>query len=340
MVWIIRKHHMNCKGIRLNLLLMAGLLSSPVTAQLIRVQAALDSNTIDLGSQVHLTLTVEKPRGTVVEFPVFGDTLSGSVEILDKGEIDSSQNRKDDKVVLTQKLTITAFDTGLLYIDPVPFVYRSGSYADTILSAANYLEVLSFPIDTTNTIRDIKGLYKAPLTAREIFPWVLLAAALGLMVWFMVYYFKKKKRNEPVLARAIPVEAPDIIALRELEQLKAEKVWQQGRVKEYYSRLSDIIRTYLENRYNIMALEQTSYEILIAVQDYTGKDTNYGLLKTLLRLSDLVKFAKAEPEPEENMNQLENAILFVRDTRPQPISETGETDPHGILKVPTLKTEV
>jgi hypothetical protein len=57
-------------------------------------------------------------------------------------------------------------------------------------------------------------------------------------------------------------------------------------------------------------------------------------------LSDLVKFAKAEPEPEENMNQLENAILFVRDTRPQPVSETGETDPHGILKVPTLKTEV
>lgn len=340
MVWITRRNNREFKRISLNLLLMTGLLSSPVAAQLIRVKAVLDSNTIDLGGQVHLTLTVEKPMGSVVEFPVFADTLSGTVEILHKGAIDSSQNPKDNKVVLTQQLTLTAFDTGLLYIDPIPFVFRSGNYVDTIRSAANYLEVLSFPVDTTHIIRDIKGLYKAPLTAREIIPWVLLTAVFGLMAWFIVNYFKKKRRNEPVLARAIPVEAPDIIALRELEQLKAEKVWQQGRVKEYYSRLSDIIRTYLENRYNIMALEQTSYEILLAVQDYTGKDTDYALLKSLLRLSDLVKFAKAEPEPEENMNQLENAILFVRDTCHQPVSESGETDPHGTLKVPTLKTEV
>jgi hypothetical protein len=237
-------------------------------------------------------------------------------------------------------LTLTAFDTGLLYIDPIPILCRSGNVVDTFRSDANYLEVLSFPVDTTNTIRDIKGLYKAPLTVREILPWVLLTAALGLLVWFIVYYLKKKKRNEPVLARAIPVEAPDIIALRELENLKSEKVWQQGRVKEYYSRLSDIIRTYLEKRYNTMALEQTSYEILLTIQDYIGKDGNYSLLKTLLRLSDLVKFAKAEPEPDENMNQLENAILFVRNTRPQPVSETGESDLNQILKVPTLKPEV
>jgi hypothetical protein len=340
MVWITRKNLRNIKGISLNLLLLSCLLPSPVTAQLIRVQAVLDSNTIDLGGQVHLTLTVEKPSGSVVEFPVFTDTLCGSIEILTKGGIDSSQNQKDNTIILKQLLTLTAFDTGLLYIDPIPILYRSGNGVDTFRSAANYLEVLSFPVDTTNTIRDIKGLYKAPLTIREMLPWVLLAAALGLMAWFMVYYLKKKKRNEPVLARAIPIEAPDIIALRELENLKSEKVWQQGRVKEYYSRLSDIIRAYLEKRYNIMALEQTSYEILLTLQDYTGKDVNYDLLKALLRLSDLVKFAKAVPEPDENMNQLENAILFVRNTRPQPVSGTGEPDPHQTLKVPTLKPEV
>jgi hypothetical protein len=337
---MIRKNRKNRIGISLSLLLLSYLLPSSVAAQMIRVQAVLDSNTIDLGGQVHLTLTVEKPRGAAVEFPVFADSLSGSVEILNTGKIDSSQNLKDNTVILKQILTITAFDTGLLYIDPIPILYRSGNVVDTFRSDANYLEVLSFPVDTTNTIRDIKGLYKAPLTVREILPWVLLTAALGLLVWFLVYYIKKKKRNEPVLARAIPVEAPDIIALRELENLKSEKVWQQGRVKEYYSRLSDIIRTYLEKRYNTMALEQTSYEILLTIQDYIGKESNYGLLKTLLRLSDLVKFAKAEPEPDENMNQLENAILFVRNTRPQPVSETGESDPNQTLKVPALKPEV
>jgi hypothetical protein len=340
MVWMTRKILRCVKGIGLNLLLMVCALPSPVIAQLIRVQAVLDSNTIDLGGQVNLTLTVEKPPGSVVEFPVYTDTLCGSVEILHIGELDSSQNRKENKVILKQQLILTAFDTGLLYIDPIPFVYRSGQFVDTIRSAANYLEVLSFPVDTTNTIRDIKGLYKAPLTAREILPWVLLIAAISLAVWFIISYYKKRKRNVPDIARAIPVEAPDIIALRELERLKAEKVWQQGRVKDYYSRLSDIIRTYLENRYNLMALEQTSFEILLSVQDFIGKETNYGLLKTLLRLSDLVKFAKAEPEPEENMNQLENAILFVRNTHPQPVTDAGEPDLHNTLKVPTLKPEV
>jgi hypothetical protein len=337
---MIRKNFMHIKGICLNLLFLLCLLSESLTAQVIRVQAVIDSNTIDLGDQVHLTLTVEKPVGSVVEFPVFKDTLCGSVEILARGKIDSVLNQKDNEVILKQILTLTAFDTGLLYIDPIPILCRSGNGVDTFRSAPNYLEVRSFPVDTTNTIRDIKGIYKVPVAVMEILPWALLAAILGLLVWFIVYYLKKKKRNEPVLARTIPAEPPDIIALRELENLKSEKVWQQGRVKEYYSRLSDIIRAYLEKRYNIMALEQTSYEILLTAQDYVGKDGNYSLLKTLLRLSDLVKFAKALPEPDENMNQLENAILFVRNTRFQPVSDTSEPDPDHDLKVPTQKPEV
>lgn len=335
-----RKNQRSKKTINLPLLLAVCFLSSSASAQLIRVQAVLDSNRIDLGGQVTLTLTVEKPRGSVVEFPAFTDTLCGSVEILTRGELDSSQNRKDNKVVMKQLLTLTAFDTGLLYIDPIPFVYRSGNFVDTIRSAPNYLEVLAFPVDTTNTIRDIKGLYKAPVTVREILPWVLLLVAVGLLGWFLISSYKKKKRNEPLIIRPKPVEAADIIALRELEQLKADKVWQQGRVKEFYSRLSDIIRTYLENRYTIYAMEQTSFEILLSVKDFMGKDSNYSLLKILLQLSDLVKFAKAQPEPEENMNQLENAILFVRNTRHQPQADNRSPDPHDAVNVSTLKPEV
>src|SRR4030042_907057 len=184
MVLMNRKKYRNVKRIGLLLLLTACLVPCPVNAQLIRIHADLDSNTIELGGQVNLTLTVEKPPGSVVEFPVFTDTLCGSIEIIKKGEIDSSHNRKDNKVVLNQQLTLTAFDTGLLYIDPIPFVYRSDGFVDTLRSAPGYLEVLSFPIDTTNTIRDIKGLYKAPLTLREILPWASLCIALGLLVWF------------------------------------------------------------------------------------------------------------------------------------------------------------
>jgi hypothetical protein len=340
MFLVNRRKSKEKRKIKLLLWFGACWLSYTINAQPVRIQAVLDSNTIDLGGQVTLTLTVEKPRGAVVEFPVFSDTLCGSVEIVNAGKLDSSVNRKDDIMTLEQKLTITAFDTGLLYIEPIPFVYRSDGHVDTFRSAPNYLEVLSFPIDTTDTIRDIKGLYKAPVTIREVLPWVALAMVAGLAVWVLLSYLKKRKRNEPFIARSVPVEPPDIIALRELERLKAEKVWQQGRIKEYYSRLSDIIRTYLESRYNIMALEQTSFEILLSVQDLTGKDTNYNLLNNLLQLSDLVKFAKAEPEPEENMNQLDNSVQFVRNTRPQSTADSVAPDPHNAVDVTIENSEV
>lgn len=294
-----------------------------VVAQLIRVHATLDTNTIELGGHVNMHLSVEKPAEAIVEFPVFNDTLYEAVEIRRKSKLDSSRAGRNI-IILKQQLTLTVFDTGLFYIPPVPFVYKSERFVDTIRSAANYLEVRSFPVDTTYAIRDIKGIDKVSLSFREIYPFVLIALGLILIVWFAIYYYKKRKLNEPIIARVRPVDPPDVIALNELEKLKNEKLWQQGKTKEYYSRLTEIIRTYLEGRYGIMALEQTSFEILLAVHDILGTGSNYTLLKNMLELSDLVKFAKADPEPGENMNQLENAVGFVNNTRHQQKEEAGE----------------
>jgi hypothetical protein len=309
-------------AMRMGFALLGMLLAYSVStkAQTIRAQFKLDSNTINLGDQVNIDIIVEKPSGAWVEFPLLGDTLCDDIEILNKSLPDSS-SIGNNRILVSQHLTVTAFDTGMFYIPPMKFVYRSGLLADTIRSEAGYLEVLSFPLDTTNTIRDIKSVYKAPLTFREILPYILLAAACGLLVWVIIFYFQKKKKKEPVIARPHVAEPPDIIAWKELERLQADKLWQQGEIKEYYSRLSDIIRTYIEGRYNIMAMEQTSYEILTAAKDILDGDDNYKILKALLHVSDLVKFAKARPEPEENMNHLDNAFLFVRHTKTQPEQE-------------------
>ena len=169
-------------------------LTQNTIAQVIRVQAILDTNIIELGGQVKMNLIVEKPSGSMVEFPVFNDTLFDAIEILHKSELTVSKTR-DNKDVLKQQLTLTVFDTGLFFIPPVVFVYKSDQFVDTIRSSANYLQVLSFPVDTTNTIRDIKGLYKAPLSFREIFPYALLVLALIVAGWLGVYYYKKKKQQ-------------------------------------------------------------------------------------------------------------------------------------------------
>jgi hypothetical protein len=313
---------MSRKNIRLGLYLSLTIVAFSLNgrAQMIKVHADLDTNTIELGGQVNMNIFVEKPAKSVVIFPAFKDTLFGTFEILYKGKPDTTKLHNDN-ILIKQKLTLAVFDTGLFYIPPIEFICQSEEFTDTLRSNANYLEVLSFPIDTTNSIRDIKGLYKAPVNFREIFPYFLSLVALALLVWFIVYYYKKKKRNEPVIARGKPVDPPDIIAIRALDQLNEERLWQQGRVKEYYSCLTDILREYIEKRYGLLAREQTSFEILAAIEDILQRDSNYAVLRNLLPLADLVKFAKANPEPDENLNHLENAYRFVRNTRHQQIDE-------------------
>jgi hypothetical protein len=293
--------------------------------QLIEVRVQLDTNTIQLGDQVNMKIEIEKPLGTSVIFPVFSDTLTGDIEILEKSELDSLL-LKNNKVLLRQNLKLTVFDTGLFFIPPVAFVFHSENYTDSIFSSSNYLEVLSFPVDSTNTIRDIKSIYKVPVGFREIYPFILIFLGLLILGWVIWYIIKKKKHNEPIVFRAKPVDPPDVVAIRELDRLKNEKLWQQGKIKEYYSKISDILRIYIEGRFGIAAPEQTSYEILTGIRETLYNSADYEKLKSVLQLADLVKFAKANPEPDENVDQFENAYQFVLNTRHQQQADMSSTD--------------
>jgi len=294
-------------------------------SQLLTISMELDTNRILIGDQVNLSIEVIKPESATVLFPQFDAKLTDEIEIVNKSEIDSSK-LDDNKVALYQNLTVTAFDSGLLYIPPVNFVYRSGGFTDSISSPAEYLEVLPVKIDTTGTIRDIKGIYKAPYSFSELYPLVLSLIFTGLLIWFIFYYIDRKKKDKPILRRIRPPEIPHIVALHELDKLKAEKLWQQNKVKLYYTRLTEIIRTYIERRFDIMAMEQTTSEILYEFRDREIENVNYNILEQLLNLADLVKFARGEPLPEENITLMENAYEFVRNTKFVPAQQNGTGD--------------
>lgn len=285
-------------------------------SQSIEVRVRLDTNIFQLGDLVNMNIEVEKPLGSQVTFPEFADTLTADIEIIEKSKLDSSL-LKDNKVLLKQNLKLTVYDTGLFLIPPIVFIYHSGNYTDSVLSPPDLFLVLSFPVDKTNTIRDIKGIYKVPIGFREIYPFILVFLGIIIIILLIWYIIKKKKQNEPIIFRAKPMDPPDVIALRELDRLKAEKLWQQGKVKEYYSGISDILRVYIEGRFNITAPEQTSDEILTNIREAIHNNADYNRLKSLLQLADLVKFAKANPEPDENVEQFENACQFVLNTRHQ-----------------------
>ena len=92
-------------------------------------------------------------------------------------------------------------------------------------------------------------------------------------------------------------EPADVIALRELEQLREEKPWVNKQVKLYYIRLTEILRIYIERRYHIMALEQTTDEILASPEKIrTARINSLKSLASILKLADLVKFAKVIPD--------------------------------------------
>jgi hypothetical protein len=203
----------------------------------------------------------------------------------------------------------------MYYIPPVPFIVHKQFGVDTLYSKAAYLEVLGVAIDTTHTIRDIKAPATAPVTFREVLPYIAAILILGFLAYLLVKYFKNRKAK---ISTVIPVKAAEpahLTALRELDKIKAQKLWQQKQVKEYYVRITHVIRWYISKRFNIPALEETSDEILSQLGFLKLNHENYDELVSLLNLADLVKFAKGEPNPDENIIHLDNAYDFIKRTK-------------------------
>ncbi len=297
------------------LLSLAGSISL-VFSQSLEIKTTIDTNRITLGDQIGLQYSLEKAEDVLVQLPMLKDTLALGVEIIGDPVIDSTRV-KDGRSTLTLNLLITAFDTGIYYIPPQPFIYHDGIYSDTIQSRATYLEVFGVALDTTNTIRDIKGQEGAPVSPLVIIGIVVASLLVLGLLGYLIYYFFIRKKEEDGGMKIIskPSEPAYIVALRELDRVKAQKLWQQNQVKEYYTRITHIIRWYISQRFGIPALEETSDEILGNFRKKKVEGVNMQDLEGLLTLADLVKFAKGTPNPDENIIHLDNAYEFVKLTK-------------------------
>jgi hypothetical protein len=313
--------------------LMMVFFSGFLLGQEVTVSARLDSSRALIGDQVTLHLKVEKAAGTRVSFPHYADTLSGKIEIIRKSRIDTTI-ASDGRTVLNQDLLITVFDTGLVEIPAQAFAFQNGQIKDTLLTQPVALQIRSLPVDTT--IRDIKANMRMPVNAQEVFPYFLALIGLALLIIAIVYFVKKLRKKEIRPARIVPSEPAEVIALRELEHLRVEKPWIQKPVKTYYINLTDILRHYLERRYHIMALEQTTDEILKDLKKIGSTANSLEKLASILKLADFVKFAKLIPDDVENALQVEEAIVFVKNT--MPVAEA--TVPGNMTKQDTVQSNV
>lgn len=283
------------------------------------VSAQLDSTQLMIGDQCDLRLQATLDKQEHVQFPVYGEELIPGIEITDRTMIDTV-SLKDGRQQLTQYLTVTSFKDSLFFIPALPFV--SGD--DTMFTDPLSLNVIQpFEIDTTqNAITDIKPVYKAPIWWWGILRWVLLAlaiAGLGVGAYYLYKYIQKRRlMREGDYVEPEVIRPAEEVALEKLDKIKEEKIWQQGRQKDYHTELTDVIREYIAGRFGISSQEQTSSEILTDIQPVL-KDRKdlYSSLKKMLSLADLVKFAKWNPLPDENEQSLCSAYEFVRETTPE-----------------------
>jgi hypothetical protein len=312
---------------RIFTILIYVLFSSVVHSQDVRVTSAFDSTRIYPGDQVHFTVTVEKPASWHLIVPLLKDTLTNHIEILN-GPLSDTTVLNDGRIRILQRYLVTSFDSGFYHVPPVYAELKTDNgikrfYSD--YAPLSVMRVRIAPADTASKIFDIIKPYRAPVTAGEILPWLLLLIATAVIVWYIIRLVRKMRMKKG--GEAIEYVNPDpahIIALRELEKLKEEQLWQKGEVKLYYTRLSEIVRQYLENRFRIQSLELTTPETLSLLQKTGFRDDElFRKLRTILTGADLVKFAKYNPDGSENDLHYDYSWDFVSLTRAveQPVED-------------------
>ncbi len=311
------------------LILSIYLLISIISAfsQDVNVTSSFDTSRIYIGDQVKFKITVDQPAGLKLNLPFYKDTLCKNIEIISGPVLDTLKTGGIIKI--SEKYLITSFDSGLYQVPPVIVEMKNENGLKRFYSDYSRLEVLRVkivPADTTAKIYDIIKPYRAPVTVGEILPWILLVALIGILAWAIVRFIRKFIRPDTGMETVINPDPAHVIAFRELEKLKEEQLWQKGAIKTYYTRLTEILRQYLENRFRVFSLELTTDETLDSlIKTGFKKDGSYKQLKTVLTGADLVKFAKHIPEPTENESQYKKSWDFIFATKEIEVF-TGEVD--------------
>lgn len=279
------------------------------------ISAGVSRDTILIGDQIEWTSEMQVPRGMSVRIDSMSGYVVPGVELIGDFEIDTVDRGRDFSRVQTRAV-ITSFDSGSYVLPPlVVYVYRGEEAVDTMRLPEVPLEVTTIPIDTTTyEMYDIRPQFRYPVTFAEVMPWVaggIVLVAIVIAVWRLI---ARRRRNRPLFGKPAPQDPPHIVALRALDRIRGEKLWQTGNQKQYYTEITDTLRVYIEKRFGVKTIERTSGEILVELSTKDIQPSDFESLKDLFGTADLVKFAKYTASETENENAVPVAVRFVNDT--------------------------
>ena len=274
------------------------------------VEATIDSIEILIGQQVEVSVRATAKEGSKVVFPDFRpqQMITPGVEVVSHKD-SATVGIDNGMAVFTHKYRLTSFDGKLYYLPPFTVKVNGKAFKSKSLA----LKVLEVPVDTTK----LDQFYGPKDVQDNPFEWsdwsaVFWLSVLMLVVMIVAYWLYLRLRdNKPIIAsiKIVKKLLPHQKALKEIEVIKAEKMVTSENQKEYYTKLTDTLRKYIEERYGFSAMEMTSSEIidrLTETQDRQALDE----LRMLFQTADLVKFAKYSTLINENDMNLVNAIVF------------------------------
>jgi hypothetical protein len=301
------------KSSALKLLIVAGLACLPSAAgqaQPVKALASADSSRYLIGDWIRVTVELRHPRGTTFQ-PAIPDSLAGFTVLQRLPFASMSDTVTRTGVIIARYDSASAVIPGLTYLSAVP--------GDTALHPVSTntvaLTVQRVRVDSAGQARDIKPVMSIPYTLAEILMFVgaLLVLAAGA---YVAYRFYAKRRQKAVVDTRLPVlKAAHVVAYEHLAMLKEKRLWQQGKVKEYHSELTEILRRYLEDRFGMMALEETTGEILDGLSRMKLLPKIIRDVEDVLVRADLVKFAKHKPEIGEHDASLKSVYDVVERTK-------------------------
>ena len=271
-------------------------------------------DTLLIGDQTTLTFKTLVPKGAKFIFTKPNSSLNG-LEIVGIPQTDTLSQTASG-IELQTKITLTSFDSGSHYLPKLPaYIQKADGSVDTVWFDGKEIQYSTIQIDTaTFKPYDIKGQMQYPITLKEVLFWSGIVLIFVLLVLMIIRYFKRRKLNRSFFEKPKQDEPPYLIALRDLEKIRGQSLWQNGKEKLYYTYITEVLRVYIEARFGINAMEYTSAEILRDLSKAGVDKSVYTLLVDLLNIADLVKFAKYRASAQENESAVPEAIKFVQGT--------------------------
>ncbi len=290
------------------LLLMVSVVSAIAQPQ---ISVSVDTNKILIGDLIKLQLAVSNvDKSSQVIWPVTQDIFK-QLEIIDEQKIDTST--KGAIMNLHKSLIISAYDSGTFTIPELKFLIINGQQIDTLISNPIAIQVRTLDVDTTKDYMPLKANLDAPIYWYEL--WYVWVIIVGVVVLIIVVYLVtkqfKKSRNKIPQSKISLFDA----TIGQLQALKKKDLPSQGSYKQYYSELSEIVKTYIDQRFQLQSLEQTTAEVLQISKRTPLLKKNRTELKLILRTADLVKFAKAQPNEQQLQEAMEAAFRLVNQTK-------------------------